>query len=113
MFSAWGHPLATKMVPPNCLCLCLGHRATVDEGGGCALELNLEADADSWLHLPDVEAKFSWSWGVCVQDPAWPQEIPLLPILWGKSGRLSRTVYPGAMESPLRSGPFGLNLDLA
>lgn len=27
----------------------------VDERGRCVLELNQEADADSWLHLSDVE----------------------------------------------------------
>lgn len=61
---------ATHSAHPRAPCLLPGTQGarspTVYEGRGCAPELNQEADDDSWLHLPDVEAKFSRSRCACV-----------------------------------------------
>lgn len=53
------HPLAYRGSHLTAFAYCLGAQnyywPAVDERVSCVLELNQEADADSWLHLSDVE----------------------------------------------------------
>ncbi|MEJ1277766.1 hypothetical protein NN561_008684 [Cricetulus griseus] len=53
------HPLAYRGSHLTAFAYGLGAQSSywpaVDERGSCILELNQEADEDSWLHLSDVE----------------------------------------------------------
>lgn len=53
------HPLAYRGSHLTAFACCVGAQnyywSAVDERVSCVLELNQEADADSWLHLSDVE----------------------------------------------------------